>query len=152
MHRLGVLSVSIAALSLGLAMASPQARAQSTPTDIPAVMGVCTPVIRDEYAGDRDQWGDCIAAVDAFLHHIGAASEQADPIIADLIAALVELYEPQYCPEEDTELPIAIELAAQSTLDRLQQAQIIEISHTLKDCGRFATAALELPAPAASAF
>lgn len=151
MPRLGVMRASLVALSLGAALVAP-AFAQSSPTDIPGVIGICAPVIGEEYTGDRDRWGECIAAVDGFMDHIGAPSEQADPIIADLVAALVELYEQQNCPEEDTELPIAIELAAQSSMDAVQQAQIIEISDTLKDCGQFATAALALPAPAASAF
>lgn len=151
MPRLRVIRRILTALALGATFLSPGAYAQSAPMDIPGVLGVCAPVIGEEYDGDRDRWGECIAAVDGFLGYIGAASEEADPIIADLVAALVELYEQQYCPEEETELPIAIELAAQMSTDAVQQAQIIEISDTLKDCGEFATAALALPAPAASA-
>ncbi|MBN9309607.1 hypothetical protein [Devosia sp.] len=151
MPRLGAVRNSLIMLSLGAALIAPGAMAQSSPTDIPGVLSVCAPVIKEEYQADRTRWGQCIAAVDAFVKHIGAPSDATNPIIADLVAELVKLYEEQYCPKADTELPIAIELAAQSSTDAVQQAQIIEISATIRDCGVFATAAIQT-APSASAF
>ena len=135
-------------------VASPQVSfAQSAPTDIPGVLTVCAPVIDEEYDGNKNRWGDCIAAVDGFLKGLGAPSEQADATIADLVTELAALYRQQLpCPQEETELPKAIDVAAQLALEKVQQAQIIEISNTIKDCGVFATAAIALPAPAASAF
>lgn len=151
MPRLRLVRNYVLLLSLGAAFSASPSFAQNSPTSIVDVMGVCTPVVKEEYQSDRDRWGQCIAAVDSFMKYLGTPSEAANPTIADLVAELVKLYEQQYCPEEDTELPIAIEVAAQASTDKVQQAQIIEISATIKDCGEFATAALET-APAASAF
>lgn len=150
MTRLRFACTGIVVLSMGLAGAIPAGYAQSAaPTSIPGVLDICAPVVGEEYRGDRDRWGQCIAAVDGFLAGIGAPSEATDPVIVELVAELVKLYQEQYCPEEDTELPIAIEVAAQLSTEAVQQAQIIEISDTIRDCGVFATAALP-PPPAAS--
>ena len=147
MPRLTHVTCSLAALCFAAALGAPASLAQSGPTDIPGVMAICTPVINEEYDRDLDRWGECIAAVGAFLDHIGAPSDDANPIIADLVVALTELYEQRRCPVE-TELPQAIELAAQKSSDDQQQIQILEISATIADCAVFATAAIPEPASA----
>jgi hypothetical protein len=125
--------------------------AQSAPSDIPGVMAICAPVVGEEYEGDRDRWGQCIAAVDGFLKGIGAPSAASNETIAELVAALVELYQDEkQCLIEETELPIAIETAAQLSTDGVQQAQIIEISATIKDCQVLVTAAIPVPEPASA--
>lgn len=149
MPRLGLVCGSLAAVSFMAALWSPAVMAQSAPADIPGVMSTCTPVIGEEYDGNRDRWGQCIAAVDGFLKAIGAPSDDTNAIIADLVVALTELYQDEeQCLIEDTELPQAIELAAQKSTDDVQQAQILEISATIKDCERFTTAAVRVPASA----
>lgn len=151
MPRLGLACGSLAAVSLVAALWSPAALAQSAPTDIPGVMTICTPVVGEEYDGDRDRWGQCIAAVAGFLKGIGAPSEATNETIAELVAALVELYEDEeQCLIEETELPIAIETAAQLSTDGVQQAQILEISATIKDCQVITTAAIPVPEPASA--
>lgn len=143
MPRLGLACGSLAAISLAAALWSPAVLAQSTPDDIPAVMSVCAPVISEEYDGDRDRWGECMASVESFLKGVGAPSDATNALIADLVVALTELYQDdEMCPLEETELPLAIEIAAQLSTDDVQQAQIIEISATIRDCESFATAAI----------
>jgi len=132
-------------------MWSPAALAQSAPTDIPGVMSVCAPVVGEQYEGDKDRWGQCIAAVDGFLKGIGAPADAANETIAELVAALVELYQDDdTCLIDETELPIAIETAAQLSTDGVQQAQIIEISATIKDCQIITTAAIPDPVAASA--
>ena len=134
---------TLAAVSFMAALWSPAALAQSAPTDIPGVMAVCAPVVGEEYDGERDRWGQCIAAVDGFLKGIGAPSEATNETVAELVAALVELYQDEEdCLIEETELPIAIETAAQLSTDGVQQAQILEISATIRDCQAITTAAI----------
>ena len=149
MPRLRLACGSLAAVSLMAALWSPSVLAQSAPavpTDIPGVMTICTPVVGEEYDGDKDRWGQCIAAVDGFLKGIGAPSEATNETIAELVAALVELYQNEKtCIIDETELPIAIETAAQLSTDKVQQAQIIEISATIKDCQIITTAAIPVP-------
>lgn len=146
MPRLKLACGTLAAVSFMAALWSPAVLAQSAPTDIPGVMAICTPVVGEEYDGDRDRWGQCIAAVDGFLKGIGAPSEATNETIAELVAALVELYEDEeQCLIEETELPIAIETAAQLSTDGVQQAQILEISATIKDCQVITTAAIPVP-------
>lgn len=149
MPRLGFACGSLAAVSLVAALWSPAVLAQSAPSDIPGVLAICAPVISEEYNGDKDRWGECVAAVDGFLEVIGAPSDAANSIIADLVVALTELYQNERkCIVEGTELPQAIELAAQLSTDPVQQAQIIEISATIKACEQFTTAAIPVPASA----
>lgn len=152
MPRLGFACGNLAALSLVAALWSPAVLAQSAPSDIPGVLTICAPVISEEYNGDKDRWGECIAAVDGFLKGLGAPSEAANSTIADLVVALTELYQnDKRCKIEDTELPQAIELAAQLSTDPVQQAQIIEISDTIKACEQFTTAAITaFPVPASA--
>jgi hypothetical protein len=145
MPRLTHLRVGLVALSFAGALNSPVVLAQSGPTDIPGVMAICTPVINEEYDRDMDRWGQCIAAVGDLLDHLGAPTEAANPIIADLVVALTELYRQRLCPVE-TELPQAIELAATRSTDDEQHIQILEISDTIADCAVFATAAVRVPA------
>lgn len=143
MPRLGFACGSLAAAAFMAALWSPAVQAQSAPTDIPGVLEVCAPVISEEYDGDRTRWGQCVAAVDGFLKAVGAPSDETNAIIADLVVALTELYEDEeQCLIEETELPQAIELAAQLSTDDVQQAQIIEISATIRDCETFTTAAI----------
>lgn len=151
MPRLGFACRSLAAASFMAALWSPAVLAQSAPTDIPGVMAICTPVIGEEYDGDKDRWGECIAAVAGFLKVIGAPSETSNETIAELVAALVELYQNEEgCIIDETELPIAIETAAQLSTDAVQQAQIIEISATIRDCQVLTTAAIPVPEPASA--
>ncbi len=151
MPRLRLACGTLAAVSCMAALWSPAVLAQSAPTDIPGVMTICTPVVGEEYDGDKDRWGQCIAAVDGFLKGIGAPSEATNETIAELVAALVELYRNEKdCVIDETELPIAIETAAQLSTDKVQQAQIIEISATIKDCQIITTAAIPVPEPASA--
>jgi hypothetical protein len=146
MPRLRLALGSLATASFMAALWSPAVLAQSAPADIPAVMTICTPVVGEEYAGDKDRWGQCIAAVDGFLKGLGAPSEATNQTIADLVAALVELYQDdQSCVVDATELPIAINTAAQLSTDGVQQAQILEISATIQDCQVITTAAIPVP-------
>jgi len=70
MPRLGFAFGSLAAVSFMAALWSPAVLAQSAPADIPAVMSVCTPVVGEEYDGNKDRWGQCIAAVGDYLKGI----------------------------------------------------------------------------------
>lgn len=140
---------SIGAISLiACSIASvPAAFAQTTPTDIDGVMAVCTPVIDQEYAGNQNRWGECVAAVGAFLDAIGAPSDATNEIIADLVIELAELYRPDpLCTPTITELPQAIELAAQKSSDPDQRVQILQISTTIEECLDLETAAVVVPA------
>lgn len=138
----------LAALWSPLAMAQ-NAGGNSAENSIRGVMAICTPVIAEEYDGDRDRWLDCVNAVDGFLKRIGAPSDETNDDVADLVAALTELYEIQLaCPLEETELPQAIALAADYSTDDDQQIQILEISATIKECDRLTTAAILVPASA----
>lgn len=151
MPRLRLACGGLAAVSFMAALWSPAALGQSAPSDIPGVMSICAPVVGEEYDGNKNRWGQCIAAVDGFLKAIGAPSEATNDTIAELVAALVELYQDQNaCVIEDTELPIAIETAAQLSTDEVQQAQILEISATIKDCQIITTAAIPQPEPASA--
>lgn len=152
MPRLSLVRKILCGLSLGVVLTSPAAMAQTAPTDIPGVLVVCAPVIAEEYEGNDIRWGQCVAAVDGFLTYIGAPSDDTNAVVADLVAELVKLYQELRCPDEETELPQAIELAAQKTTDEVQVTQILEISATIKDCVAFATAAIPLTPVPASAF
>lgn len=135
-----------ASLTMFAATAAPTV-AQSPPPTIPAVISICAPVIDEQYNGDDQRWGTCVAAVDEFTRFIGATSASADPIIADLVVALAELFqEVDACEPDQTELPEAIDLAAQRTLDVDTQVRIEEISFTIRECATFATAAIAVPA------
>lgn len=136
--------VAFSSALLGTVMLAAPAFAQSSPPDIPGVMRVCTPVIGEEYDGDKDRWGQCIAAVQAFLDAIGTPQASTDATVADLVVALTELYrdDPLVCKQVETELPIAIRLAADRVTDEQQKIQIIEISVTIADCAAFATAGI----------
>ncbi len=132
--------------------ASPSAQAAAP--DIPAVMRVCAPVISEEYDGNKDRWGQCVAAVKSFLDAIGTPQASTDATVGDLVVALTELYQDdlRLCKQVETELPLAIRLAAERVTDKDQQAQIIEISVTIQDCASFATAAITAEtSPSASA-
>ncbi|MDB5540894.1 MAG: hypothetical protein JWQ89_2621 [Devosia sp.] len=135
----GFVAVSVAAV-----LGSSAAFAQTAPADIPGVISVCAPVIGEEYNGDKNRWGHCVSAVQAFLDAVGTPSAATDATVADLVAALTELYQDDLnnCKLVETELPQAIQLAAQRVTDEEQQAQIIEISATIADCARFTTAAI----------
>ena len=147
MPRLRSALGGLAAISLAAAFCVAPSWAQSGPADIPGVLAICAPVIGEEYDGNDERWGQCVAAVDGFMDAIGAPSDAANPIIADLVVALTELYEDQKeCELEETELPQAIELAAQHSTDPVQQAQIIEVAATIEDCEVFLTAAIPLRA------
>ena len=149
MPRLANALGSLAAISLAAAFCVAPSWAQSGPADIPGVLAICAPVIGEEYNGDDDRWGQCVAAVDSFMDAIDAPSDPANPIIADLVVALTELYQnDEDCEREETELPEAIELAAQHSTDAVQQAQIIEVAATIKDCAVFLTAAIPVRASA----
>ncbi len=139
-------STGIAVSAALAAVSASPTTAQSVPTSIPAVISICAPVISEEYDGNHQRWGTCIAAVDEFTAFIGAPSLSADPILADLVVALAELFqELDECDPEQTELPAAIALAAQRTLDEELQVRIQEISFTIRDCTVFATAAISAP-------
>jgi len=152
MPRISTTCRALGLVAVGSLFGAP-AFAQSAAPDIPGVIGVCAPVISEEYDGNKERWGQCVAAVQSFLDAIGTPAASTDATVADLVIALTELYQDDLknCKEVETELPLAIRLAAERVTDEDQQAQIIEISTTIEDCAAFATAAI-LPAPAASAF
>lgn len=121
--------------------------AHAAPTDIPTVIDVCAPVISEEYDGNVDRWGQCVAAVKSFLDFIGTPQASTDATVGDLVVALTELYrdDVNLCKQVETELPEAILLAAERVTDEDQKATIIEISATIADCARLATAAIGGP-------
>jgi hypothetical protein len=144
MPRIALVFKGLAAVSLAAMIGTSGSLAQSAPTDIPGVISVCAPVISEQYDGDKDRWGTCVAAVQSFLDAIGTPSATTDATVADLVVALTELYEDDLlnCRLVETELPQAILLAAERVTDEEQEAQIIEISATIADCAQFATAAI----------
>ncbi|MGN6488177.1 MAG: hypothetical protein ACTHLT_10210 [Devosia sp.] len=136
-------SKRLALLSLIAVLASPIGVAQSAPTDVPGVIAICAPVISEEYNGDKDRWGLCIAAVQEFLDAAGTPSAATDATVSDLVVALTELYQDnENCKLVETELPQAIEIAARRVTDEQQTARILEISATIADCQQFRTAAI----------
>jgi len=136
-------SKPLALVSIAAVLASPVGVAQSAPTDVPGVTTICAPVISEEYNGDKDRWGACIAAVQEFLDAVGTPSAATDATVADLVVALTELYQDTpNCKLVETELPQAIEIAARRVTDEQQMAQILEISATIADCQQFRTAAI----------
>ena len=139
-------------VALGLLVAvlgSPLGSVQAATPDIPAVISVCAPVISEQYDGETERWGACVNAVKTFLDAVGAASSATDPTVADLVVALTELYQDdESCKLHETELPEAIEVAANRVTNKEQTAQILEISATIKDCQQFATAAIVAQASA----
>ena len=95
-------------------LAGTQVYGQSSPVD--ATMAICTSVIADQYQSDEEplpRWGECFGAVEDFLEVVGAVSPSADPLIAELVARLAEIYrDDDRCNIRETELPIAISTAA----------------------------------------
>lgn len=115
--------------------------ARFAPASIAAVMGVCTPVIAEQYQGVVDRWGYCSAAVAGYLAAIPDPAEQQ---VADLTAKLVELFQPgTACTSHETELPEAISVAALKSRDAGQQAAVREIGATIRDCVQARTAAVQ---------
>lgn len=133
----------LAIVSMAAVLGSSGALAQSAPVDIPGVVTVCAPVVSEQYSGDKDRWGYCVAAVEAFLD-TAAPSASTDDTVADLVVGLAGLYRDEVtnCTFVETELPMAIQLAAQRVTDEERRAQIVEISATIADCQQFATAAI----------
>lgn len=116
------------------------------PSTVPEVIGICSPVIDEEYNGNNQHYGDCIKAVGDYLVAIGAASDAANPLIADLVVELAKLYRYDVkCKIAKTELPIAIQNAALKSTDKTQQAQILEVRQTIVDCTDIQTAAIDTP-------
>lgn len=148
MPQIASIFKSLAVVSLAATFGSSAAMAQGAPADIPGVITVCAPVISEQYSGDKDRWGTCVASVQAFLDAIGTPSAPTDVTVADLVVALTELYQDDLanCRLVETELPQAVALAAQRVTNEEQQAQIVEISATIADCVRFTTAAVVVAA------
>ncbi len=142
------LLTAAAALTIFFPTAISTAIAQST--TIPAVMGICTVVIGEQYNDNHDRDGQCIGAVEEFLLAVGAPRAEADPLIVELITELVELYrdDPE-CRIAFTELPQAIATAAAAVVDQEIAAEIRLIGEQIASCDFIATAAT--PAPAAPA-
>jgi len=121
--------------------------ARFAPADIPAVMEICSPVIAEQYQGVIDRWGYCSAAVAGFLTNLTGPADQQ---VADLTAALVELFQPGTgCSANETELPEALSVAALKSPDAQQQEAIREIGATIRDCAAVRTAAI-LPVQASA--
>jgi hypothetical protein len=139
------LLTAAAALTIFFPTAISTAVAQST--TIPAVMGICTVVIEEQYNDKHDRDGQCIGAVEEFLLTVGAPSAAADPLIVELITELVELYrdDPE-CRIAWTELPQAIATAAAAVVDEEIAAEIRLIGEQIASCDFIATAATGAPA------
>lgn len=138
----------LVALTVGMGFASiaMPALAQPAPGSIADVMAICTPVIAEQYAGDDSRYGFCIGAVQSFVTEIGAPSPEAGPALADLVVALVELYQfDDECLVYETELPVAIDVAAGVATDPEQVELIRAISQSIAACDDIQTAAIELP-------
>ena len=109
-------------------------------------MAICTAVIAEQYASDEEplpRWGECIAAVEAYVAAVGAISPSADPLIGELIVALVELYrDDNECKIRETELPIAINTAAAATSEEVLKAEYVLIAEQVLSCDIGGTAAI----------
>jgi hypothetical protein len=138
------LIAAAAALFLNLAVVLPAAaQATSDATTFQGVMTICSAVIAEQYEDDHDRDGQCIAAVGTYLDAIGAPSSEADPLIAELVVALAELYQDDpACKIGDTELPEAIALAASRTEDDVAAAEYVLIADQIDTCQFEATAAI----------
>ncbi|WP_055048590.1 hypothetical protein [Devosia sp. A16] len=139
------LLTAAAALVLSLPVAVPlPAFAQNT---VDGVMTTCTDVINLQYEDDHSRDTQCITAVADFLTAIGAASNEADPQIADLVLKLLELYrDDQQCKIAETELPQAIETAAGKVLDGTVKVEYVQIVQQIQSCD-FSTTAAITPEP-----
>lgn len=106
--------------------------ARFAPASISEVMGICSPVIGEQYEGNVSRWGYCSAAVAGFLAGVPAP---ADQLVADLTAELVKLFQPgANCSAHETELPEAMYVAALRSSDPAQQVAVREIGATIRDC------------------
>lgn len=127
------------ALSLFVLCAVTPASAQSAfDAERAATMDICTTVINLQYESDdvdKPRWLDCVRAVEAFLVTVGAVGPAADPEIALLVEELVELYQfDDECRISETELPLAITTAAESTDDDEIEALYLEIAVQIANC------------------
>lgn len=106
-------------------------------------LATCTIVIDLQYSGDRSRDGDCIGMVSDWLVSIGAPSAATDVQVVETIIDLTELYRPEECPGEETELPEAIETAAAAIVDDEQRAEVLLIAEQINNCEFDGTAAVD---------
>jgi hypothetical protein len=124
--------VTAAAALFFFATAGGPASAQAT---IEQTMDTCAAVIELQYNNNRSRDGQCIAAVGEYLDAIGAPSVAADPLIADLVVKLYELYQDDpECKIADTELPIAIATAAGRVEDEQAKLQYLAVAEQIETC------------------
>lgn len=115
--------------------------ARFAPTSISEVMGVCTPVIAEQYQGIVERWGYCSAAVAGFLTGLPMPADQQ---VADLTAELAELFQPgANCSAHETELPEALYVAALRSSDPGQVVAVREIGATIRDCTQAQTRSVQ---------
>jgi hypothetical protein len=109
--------------------------------NVAEVVGICGPVIAEQYSGDVSSWGECGAAVAGYLAGLDVP---ADEQIAELAAALAELFEPgPNCSANETELPESLYLAALRASGVDQQQAIREIADSMRDCEAIQTASIQ---------
>jgi hypothetical protein len=100
----------------------------------------------DASADPLPRWMECVNPVTTFVASIGAVSPEADPEIAALIESLVALYRfDEACKIRETELPLAIQAAADATFDADTKALYLELYQQIMDCEFAATAAIADP-------
>lgn len=119
------------------------------PQSISAVVAGCTPVIKLEYQGDKSPWGQCIALTKSFVDALlGPPVGTDDPskVSGDLAYELTQLYEDGTdCKKWDTELPVAIQIAATLSQDVDQRKLILQISQTIESCQAVETGTISPP-------
>jgi hypothetical protein len=102
-------------------------------------------VIDKEYHGDKSPWGECVDATRAFVDYItGAAAGDQSSVASDLAYQLAQLYrDGPACLNTDTELPLAIEIAARLSPDDSQRQLIEQIATTIKSCQSIEAGAID---------
>jgi hypothetical protein len=78
--------------------------------------------------------------VSDWLTSIGAPAAALDDQIVETIIDLTALYRPEECPGEDTELPEAIETAAQAIVDEERRNEVLLIAEEIASCAFSGTA------------
>lgn len=111
------------------------------PSSIAEVIGICSPVIGEQYQGVVERWGYCSAAVAGFLAGLPMPADQQ---VADLSVELAKLFQPgANCSAHETELPEALYVAALRSSDPAQVAAVREIGATIRDCTQAQTRSVQ---------
>lgn len=128
------------------AVGAPAIGQSSAPTTLGGMIGICAPIIDEQYAKDDSRWGQCVAATEAYLKGIIptlGSEEEIQTTVATTVEELVKLYRPQDCKLAQTELPQAIGTAKSFTTDEVQLAAIDNIGAAVNGCQQIATAAVQ---------